>query len=81
MLPGIRPGAVFLLVPGVRLARLFNGAGTRPARLFFLSDANVMDIIHIAKYFEEKIKEKAKKFLNSKKIGQIRLFKAIFLLG
>ena len=35
MLPSIRPGAVFLLVPGVRLARLFNGAGIRPARLFY----------------------------------------------
>ena len=51
-------------------------------RVVFLNyTANVMDIIHTTKYFKEKIKEKAKKFLNSKKIGQIRLFKAVFLLG
>ena len=48
---------------------------------FLFDDANVMDIIHTAKYFKEKIKEKAKNFLNCKKIGQIKLFKAVFLLG
>jgi hypothetical protein len=40
-----------------------------------------MDIIHTAKYFEEKFKQKAKKFLNSKKIGQISYLKPFFLLG
>ena len=45
----MRPRSLGLLVPGVRLARLFIGAGIRPARLFFLSDANVECIFHIRK--------------------------------
>ena len=49
--------------------------------MFLNHTANVMDIVHTAKYFEENFKEKAKKILNSKKIGQIKLFKAVFLLG
>ena len=49
--------------------------------MFLNHTANVMDIIHTAKYFEENFKEKAKKNLNSKNIGQIRLFKAVFLFG
>ena len=44
--------------------------GTRPARLSLFDTANVMDIIHTAKCFQEKIQEKTKKFANGKKIGQ-----------
>lgn len=44
--------------------------GKRPARCFYLSVANVRDIPHICKFFEEKIKEKSKIFADSKKIGQ-----------
>ena len=59
MLPGIRPGAVFLLVPGVRLARLLS-----------FDTVNVRDIFYIAKVFLEKNQEKTKKFASGKKIRQ-----------